>query len=465
MSIRQPHQPVAGDVARPRDGFEARLCAMFADATGVSSVGPDSNFFSLGGRGLKAMRLAAMVREIYGVDLPLHILLANPTPAALASMLDQLPKAKYTRHGSFDLRMIRPAGKAMPSGGAILCMPQLGGGDDYANIVAASCLRQFDLWSCRFYLEGDEAPYNKTWVACALELATWLLNSKNFSPVALLGFSAGGYTAWLVDRLLVAAGRNPAKLINLDGGPAPIYYPELRARISSMLPPSECAPAQMLLMHRERFGMMINPDRFDRAWAELDVNPYSSDNRSVCHLDVLSNEFLAGHDELISRFVTGKSYNEVMAATPPALSTPGAKLYQLLDRAHPPGPRELGAFVSTLPAGRIDDDLVLPMLWLGLASGDGALACSIARRVIAERPGNRNAHYALVAALFEMGKRGEAAEVADSWCASNHADPALQARARQRLNLTVGMAYATGLFKSGQEMEHALDVAANRIRG
>ena len=86
---------------------EARLCGMFAKVTGVASAGPGSNFFSLGGRGLKAMHLAALVRETYGVDLPLHSLLANATPSALAALIDTLPKAVYTRHGSFDIRMVR----------------------------------------------------------------------------------------------------------------------------------------------------------------------------------------------------------------------------------------------------------------------------------------------------------------------------------------------------------------------
>jgi hypothetical protein len=67
--------------------------------------------------------------------------------------------------------------------------------------------------------------------------------------------------------------------------------------------------------------------------------------------------------------------------------------------------------------------------------------------------------------LFEMGRRDEAAAAAHAWCASNHADPAMEARARQRLNLQVGMPHAAGLFATGQDMEHAMDVAANRIRG
>jgi hypothetical protein len=347
---------------------------MFAEVTGVASAGPDSNFFSLGGRGLKAMRLAAMVREQFGVDLPLHLLLGNPTPASLAVLIDTLPKAVYARHGSFDMRMVRAAGRGAPSEGAILCMPQLGGGDDYANIVAASCLKSFDLWSCRFYLEGDEGPYGDTWVDCTRELAKWLNASTDFKPVALLGFSAGGYTAWHVDRLLVTAGREPTKLINLDGSPLPWYSEEFAAKVASRFSPDiQSTPVHMLLCHRERFGRMVNPERFDIGWAGLGVEACLIDNRTVCHLDVLTNEFLSAHDDLIGRFIRGESPDRVIAARPPAISTPGAKLFQFLDRAHPPGARELRLFADSLPAGRIDDDWVLPLLWLGLASGDGAL--------------------------------------------------------------------------------------------
>ena len=443
---------------------EARLCGMFAKVTGVASAGPDSNFFSLGGRGLKAMHLAALVRETYGVDLPLHSLLANATPSALAALIDTLPKAVYTRHGSFDIRMVRTADEAAASEGAILCMPQLGGGDDYANIVTATCLKNFDIWACRFFLGDDEEPYNDAWVQCTRDLAKWLRDSTGFRPIALLGFSAGGYTAWHVDRLLISAGRQSTKLINLDGGPVPSYFPDLEAKISSMLSPeARSVPSEMLLLHRERFGRMTNPLRFDHGWAQLGLEPCPIDIRTVSHLDVLTHEFLSAHDALISRFVLGLPRNEVMAARPSTLSTPGGKLFEFLDRARPPAAGELRTFIASLPPGRFDDDLELPLLWLSLASGDGDLACSTARRIVAERPDNRNAHYALVAALFELGRHEEAAAVADTWCNSTRLDPVIRARAQRRLNLVLDRTGSLGLFGPGAEMEHALDVAASAI--
>jgi dienelactone hydrolase len=443
---------------------ELRLREMFAEVTGVATVDPDSNFFSLGGRGLKAMRLAAMIRAEYGVDLPTHLLLTHLTPRALAPLIDMLPRAIYVRHGEFDIRMIRRASKATVSEGAVLCMPQLGGGDDYANIIAASCLRNFDLWSCRFHLNGDEQPYDKNWVACARELAEWLHHHADFVPVALLGFSAGGYTAWLVDRLLVAAGRKATRQINLDGGPIPNYDPDLRARISAMLPAGRTAPARMLLLHRERFGKMPNPARFDHGWEELNVYAYPVDNRTVCHLDVLSNEFLSAHNELITRFILGRPWEEIQAACPPAISTPGGRLYRLLDQGTPPASDELRALIDSLPSGRVDDDLVLPLLWLTMASGDGDLALTIARRFVAERPDDRNAHYALIAALFELGRRGEAADVAGEWCVRKPDDPVMRARARARVHRHADMSHAAGLFGRGSATEKALDVAASLLR-
>jgi hypothetical protein len=69
---------------------------MSAEVTGVTSVDPDSNFFSLGGRGQKAMRLAAMIRSEHGTDLPTNLSLTHLAPRALAPLI--------VRHGEFDIR-------------------------------------------------------------------------------------------------------------------------------------------------------------------------------------------------------------------------------------------------------------------------------------------------------------------------------------------------------------------------
>ncbi|MDN0201129.1 non-ribosomal peptide synthetase [Streptomyces sp. S.PNR 29] len=74
------------DVA-PQGETEEKLCALFADILGLERVGADDNFFDLGGDSGLAMRLAARVREEFGVELSMRRLFGESTPRGVARML------------------------------------------------------------------------------------------------------------------------------------------------------------------------------------------------------------------------------------------------------------------------------------------------------------------------------------------------------------------------------------------
>ncbi len=78
--------------ARPDDRVaspaELRLCELFAETLGVP-VGPDDDFFELGGDSLTAMRLVSGVQSALGTVLEILDLTTHPTPAALAGHLPE----------------------------------------------------------------------------------------------------------------------------------------------------------------------------------------------------------------------------------------------------------------------------------------------------------------------------------------------------------------------------------------
>jgi acyl carrier protein len=81
-------EPQWGSAAReyvaPRDGTEARLCAIWREVLGAERVGVHDSFFDLGGHSLTATQLISRVREALGREITFRTLVQAPTVAELA---------------------------------------------------------------------------------------------------------------------------------------------------------------------------------------------------------------------------------------------------------------------------------------------------------------------------------------------------------------------------------------------
>ncbi|WAZ19966.1 amino acid adenylation domain-containing protein [Streptomyces cinnabarinus] len=84
-----PEPLVGGDAEgrAPRTPEEEVLCGLFAAVLGISRVGADENFFTIGGHSLTATRLISRIRSTLGAELGIGDLFAAPTPAALTAHL------------------------------------------------------------------------------------------------------------------------------------------------------------------------------------------------------------------------------------------------------------------------------------------------------------------------------------------------------------------------------------------
>ena len=181
---------------RPGTAGERLVADVWAAALGVPEVGPDDNFFALGGNSLLAARVMSDLRRRMGVRVPMSTLLEAPTVAAFAARLDKAAEAEGRRAegsgsssqggGAGSVSWLRKGTRtpvlalAHPVGGAALC---------YAELVAA--------------LGGD-------WQVCAFEsaggpggtlagtAAGYLreLSDLTCGPVVFAGWSLGGLLAY-----------------------------------------------------------------------------------------------------------------------------------------------------------------------------------------------------------------------------------------------------------------------------
>ncbi|MFJ7417225.1 amino acid adenylation domain-containing protein [Streptomyces uncialis] len=89
-----PATSVAARGSAPRSPDEELMCAVFAECLGVSRTGRDDNFFLLGGHSLVATRLIGLIRDAFGIEVPIRALFESPTPAGLVAALDTAPTAR-----------------------------------------------------------------------------------------------------------------------------------------------------------------------------------------------------------------------------------------------------------------------------------------------------------------------------------------------------------------------------------
>jgi amino acid adenylation domain-containing protein/non-ribosomal peptide synthase protein (TIGR01720 family) len=83
-ALPAPDRTVGDSVARPLTPQEEILCVLFAEVLGLSEVGPDDDFFTLGGHSLNAIRLISRVRTVFAQSVDVRAVFDAPTPAAFA---------------------------------------------------------------------------------------------------------------------------------------------------------------------------------------------------------------------------------------------------------------------------------------------------------------------------------------------------------------------------------------------
>ena len=200
------HGRRAGRAARTPD--EQRMCALFAEALGVATVGIDDGFFELGGHSLLATRLVSRIRGALGRDLGVRDLFEHPTVAGLLG----------EERGADTLGVLvplQPAGTRRP----LFCVhPGAGMSWSYAGLAAHLGPDQpiYGLQTRALTVPGYRAA---SVPGLAAEYLDEIRRVQPHGPYRLLGWSFGGVVAHAMATALHQAGEQVELLAMMDAYP------------------------------------------------------------------------------------------------------------------------------------------------------------------------------------------------------------------------------------------------------
>ena len=80
-------EPERANTDAPRNPTEEKLCLIWSEVLGLKALGVHDNFFDLGGHSLLATRLAARIREVLKIDVPLRSLFETQTLGDLSALI------------------------------------------------------------------------------------------------------------------------------------------------------------------------------------------------------------------------------------------------------------------------------------------------------------------------------------------------------------------------------------------
>ena len=198
--------PTERGAAAPRTADELRLARIWSQVLRLRSVDVRVSFFDLGGDSLLAIRLVDEVARALDRDVPLAVLLQEPTVEGMAAALRAEPRpwtplVEITQGAAGG----PPFFCVHPVGGNVLC---------YAELARLVDPHPFCALQARG-VEGDDPPYDDL-PAMAARYLEDVRRRQPTGPYHLGGWSMGGLVAYEMAQQLLTAGEEVGLLVLID---------------------------------------------------------------------------------------------------------------------------------------------------------------------------------------------------------------------------------------------------------
>ena len=82
----------------PRNAAERKLSDIRCNVLSMDRVGVDDNYNDLGGDSLAAIMMFTLIRQAFGIEVPVATLINAPTIAELASEIERRQASKAEQH-------------------------------------------------------------------------------------------------------------------------------------------------------------------------------------------------------------------------------------------------------------------------------------------------------------------------------------------------------------------------------
>ncbi|MGH2616814.1 MAG: phosphopantetheine-binding protein [Thermomicrobiales bacterium] len=207
---------------------------VWREVLGLDAVGPEDDFFEIGGHSLVVPAAIARLAARLGLDVPLHALFDAPTPAEMAELIAELrhERERDAAHGvtPFFPSWVVPLQRE-GAGRPVFVFPA--GADEALALskdaqIATLVGRQHPFWGLR---RDDPLLDGAREAGVPVLAATYAKQMRRIQgpgPFLLFGNCVGGYLAWETARHLLAAGETVAGIL--------FYEVPLRADFATLMP-------------------------------------------------------------------------------------------------------------------------------------------------------------------------------------------------------------------------------------